>query len=168
MHDGDQGKTSSNLRTAFVGEAKAIVRNHLFSEIAEKEGYPQIGRLFRAVSEAEGVHARNVLRLLGEVRTTEDNLRFAFESEIRAKNEHYPRYIREAEEEGASTASLAFSRARDVEERHALLYRGALDSLVQEQEFEYFVCQICGYVAERSAPDTCPICMAKRDFFKRV
>lgn len=168
MHDGNTGKTPGNLRTTFVGEAKAIVRNQLFSEVAEEEGYRQIGRLFRAVSEAEAVHARNVLRLLGEIRTTEDNLRSAFESEIRAKNEHYPRFIREAEEEGASRESLTFSRARDVEERHASLYKGALDSLVKEEEFEYFVCQICGYVAERSAPDNCPICMAKKDFFKKV
>jgi len=161
-------KTSTNLRTAFVGEAKAIVRNRLFSEIASEEGYVQIGRLFRAVCEAETVHARNMLQLLGEIKSTTENLQFSFESEIRAKNDHYPLLIREAEEEGEAKASLAFSRARDVEERHASLYKGALSSLIQEEEFDYYVCEICGYVAERVAPDFCPVCMAKKEFFRKV
>jgi len=162
------GKTFANLRAAFTGEAKAIARNRLFSEIAVEDGYLQIGRLFRAVSEAEGVHAKNALRLLGEARTTEENLKQAFENEIRAKGEHYPLFIKEAEEEGEPKASQAFSHARDVEERHGLLYKSALNSLMQEEEFDYYVCQVCGYVAERAAPDHCPICMARREFFKKV
>jgi len=161
-------KTDENLKAIYVGESKAIVRNRLFSEVAESEGYEQIARLFRAVAEAECVHAKNALVMLGQIKSTEDNLRFAFESENRAKNEHYPAFIREAEAENRTKASLVFSRARDVEERHGQLYRSALDSMVKEETVDYFVCQVCGYVAEGSAPDACPICMAKRDHFKQV
>lgn len=163
-----KGKTSNNLRTAYAGESKAIVRNRLFAEIADKEGYTQIARLFRAVSEAEIVHAKNALDLLGEVKSTEENLQFAFESENRAKNDHYLAFIREAEEEGETKSSLTLSRARDVEERHAYLYKGALDSLIKEELYDYYVCQVCGYVAEREAPDSCPICMATKDFFEKA
>ncbi len=161
-------KTESNLQKAYVGESKASVRNRLFAEIADKEGYEQIARLFRAVSEAESVHAKNALTLLGDLKSTEENLRSAFESENQAKNEHYPAFIKEAEGEGDSKASLIFSRARDVEERHAYLYKGALDSLIKEDQYEYYVCQICGYVAEREIPDSCPVCMAKKEFFTKV
>lgn len=161
-------KTVENLRTTYAGESKAIVRNRLFSEIADSEGYPQIGRLFRAVAEAECVHARNALAMLGEMRGTEENLRYAFESEIRAKNTYYPEFIREAEAEDDRKASLMFSRARDVEERHGQLYRSALDSLVREDLIVYHVCRVCGYVAENTAPDSCPICMATREHFKEV
>ncbi len=161
-------KAARNLHDAYGGEAKAVVRNRLFAEIADEEGYEQIGKLFRAVAEAESVHAKNALRLLGEIRGTEENLRHAFEQEMAAKNEHYPRLIREAEEEGARAASLAFSRARDVEEGHAQLYKGALDYLVKEEVVDYHVCQVCGFVAERDAPEQCPICQAPRSAFLRV
>ena len=161
-------KTAQNLKTAYAAESKALVRNRLFSEIADEEGYAQIGKLFRAVAEAESVHAKNALRLMGQIKTTEENLKVAFENEISAKNDHYPGFIREAEAEEKSGAALIFSRARDVEERHAQLYKGALDYLVKEEVVDYHVCGVCGFVAEKVAPDECPICQAPRDAFKRV
>jgi rubrerythrin len=160
--------TLKNLRVAYAAEAKALVRNRLFAEIADSEGYGQIGSLFRAVAEAESVHAKNALRLLGEMKSTEENLRLAFESEMSAKNDYYPGFIREAEAEGKSNATLVFSRARDVEERHAQLYKGALDYLIKEEVVDYYVCGICGYVAEKDPPNECPICQASKDAFKRV
>ena len=63
-------KTSKNLKVAYAEESKALVRNRLFAEIADEEGYEQIGKLFRAVAEAESVHAKNALRLMGEMKTT--------------------------------------------------------------------------------------------------
>ncbi len=161
-------KTVDNLKTTYAGESKAIVRNRLFADIADTEGYAQIGRLFRAVAEAECVHAKNALEMLGDMKGTEENLRLAFENEIRAKNEYYPEFIRDAESEENNKASLMFSRARDVEERHGQLYRSALDSMVKEELMVYHICQVCGYVAENTAPDSCPICMATREHFKEV
>ena len=161
-------KTTENLKVAFAAESKALVRNRLFAEIAEKEGYEQIGRLFRAVAEAESVHAKNALRMLGEMQTTEKNLKTAFESETAAKNEYYPGFIKQAEAEEKSNVALIFSRARDVEERHAQLYKGALDYLVKEEIVDYHVCTVCGFVAERDAPDPCPICQATKEAFKKV
>jgi rubrerythrin len=161
-------RTLENLKATYVGESKAIVRNRLFAEIADSEGYEQIARLFRAVAEAESVHAKNALEILGEMKKTEENLRFAFENEIRAKSEYYPKFIREAEADGNSKASLVFSRARDVEERHGQLYRRALDSMISEERIVYHVCSVCGYVAETEPPDHCPICMARREHFKKI
>jgi rubrerythrin len=106
--------------------------------------------------------------MMGEMRSTEENLQTAFESEMAAKNDYYPGFIREAEAEEKSNVALIFSRARDVEERHAQLYKGALDYLVKEEVVGYHVCGICGYVAEKDAPDECPICQAGKDAFKLV
>lgn len=161
-------KTTQNLKAAYSGESKALVRNRLFAEIADSEGYEQIGKLFRAVAEAESVHAKNALRMLGEMKTTEENLKVAFENEMSAKNDHYPGFIKQAEAEEKSNVALIFSRARDVEERHAQLYKGALDYLVNEQVVDYYVCGVCGYVAEKDPPDECPICQAAKDAFKKV
>lgn len=163
-------KTRNNVYTAFVGEAKAYHRLLAFAHKADEEGFDQIAKLFRAVAAAEGVHVERHLRLMGEamVRGTEENLQFSFESESTVNQVYYPQFIREAEEEDEPAAALTFSQARDVEEGHAALYKQALSALLRDETHDYHVCQVCGYVAEREAPDQCPICNAKRDRFRLV
>ena len=141
-----------------------------FARKADEEGFDQIAKLFRAVAAAEGVHVERHLRLMGEamVHGTEENLQFSFESESTVNQVYYPQFIREAEEEGESAAALTFSQARDVEEGHAALYKRALSALLRDETHDYHVCQVCGYIAEREAPDQCPICNAKRYKFRLV
>lgn len=163
-------KTHNNLYTAFVGEAKAHHRLLAFARKADEEGYPQVAKLFRAVAAAEGVHVERHLRLLGEavVQSTEENLRSSFERETTVNEVYYPQFIREAEEEGERAAVLTFSQARDVEEGHAAIYKHALSAMLRDETHDYYVCQVCGYIAEREPPDRCPICGAKREQFRLV
>jgi rubrerythrin len=163
-------KTRSNLYEAFVGEAKAHHRLLAFARKADDEGYSQIARLFRAVAAAEGVHAERHLRLLGEavVQSTEENLQSSFERETTVNQVYYPQFIRQAEEEGERAAALTFSQARDVEEGHAALYKHALSVMLRDETHDFYVCHVCGYVAEREAPDQCPVCGAKREQFRLV
>lgn len=161
-------KTQANLKIAFRGEAEAHLRNVGYAEKAEQEGWTEIARLFRAVADAERVHCLNALRLMKVIKDTETNLKNAFESEIRAKNEYYPPMIKEADEEGEKAALLIFSRARDVETRHAAIYKNALDKVMKDEAVSYKVCQVCGYIAEGEAPDTCPVCNAKKEAFRDV
>lgn len=163
-------KTQRNLYEAFVGEAKAHRRLLAYARKADEEGYPDIARLFRAVAYAEGIHADKALRLLGEVvvKDTESNLQASFERESFASQNAYPRFIQEAEEEGDRRAALAFSQARDVEEMHARLYKGAIGCMLREEPCTYYVCEVCGYVAEGKPEDDCPVCGAKPDKFVRI
>jgi rubrerythrin len=163
-------RTRNNVYTAFVGEAKAYHRLLAFARKADEEGFDQIAKLFRAVAAAEGVHAERHLKLMGEamVQSTEENLQSSFERETTVNEVYYPRFIREAEEEDEPAAALTFSQARDVEEGHAALYKRALNALLRDETHDYYVCQVCGYIAEREAPDQCPICNAKRDRFRLV
>ena len=164
------GKTRENVYQAFVGEAKAYHRLMAFARRAEEEDFLQVAKLFRAVAAAEGVHAERHLRLLGEavVRSTEENLRTSFERETTVNEVYYPRFIAEAEQEGERAAALTFSQARDVEEGHAALYKRALSAMLRDETHDYYVCQVCGYIAEREAPDACPICGASRAQFRLV
>jgi rubrerythrin len=163
-------KTLKNLYTAFVGEAKAYHRLQAFARKADEEDYPQIAKLFRAIAAAEGVHVERHLRLLGEavVKSTDDNLQSSFDRETTVNEVYYPEFIREAEMEGEKAAAITFSQARDVEEGHAKLYKHALSAMLRDEMQDYFVCSVCGYVAEWEAPDECPICSAKREKFLRV
>jgi rubrerythrin len=163
-------KTRHNLYEAFVGEAKAHIRLLAFARRAETQGYPQIGKLFRAIAAAEEVHAASHLRVMGEnvVRSTEENLAFSFEREKTINEVTYPQLIQEAEEEGERAAALSFTYARDVEEGHAALYKKAMDHLLQDQSSDYYVCGICGYTSDGSLPDKCPVCGAGSEAFTRI
>jgi len=163
------GKTEKNLAYAFAAESKASVRNAVFARKAEMEGYPMIACLFRAVSNAEAVHARKYLLLMrGKIGSTEENLETAFQNEIKANVEEYPKLIKDAAGEGNKGVLRAFSQSRDVESRHAELYKKALNNMVSDRKTEYFVCQVCGYISEDEAPDKCPICGAIKEKFKQV
>ncbi|HEA65477.1 MAG TPA: rubrerythrin family protein [Desulfobacterales bacterium] len=162
-------KTEKNLAFAFAAESKAAARNSVFAIKAKRDGYPQFSHLFKAVAEAESVHARRYLRLMrGKIGTTEENLESAFKSEIKAYLEEYPRLIKEASEEGMDVPKKAFSESRDVENRHAELYKSAINDLLSDRISAYYVCQICGYISEAKAPEKCPVCGAIKEKFKEI
>lgn len=156
------------MHTAFVEEAKAYQRLLMFSKKAEEEGLPQIAHLFRAVATAEGVHSRRHFALLESVNDTQANLEQAFHSETAVNGVHYPKMLREAEEDREEAAALVFSQARDVEALHANLYRKALNNLIAQRSTDYFVCEVCGHIVEREPPDQCPTCGAPMLKFTRI
>ena len=160
-------KTLQNLKVGFVAESQAHLRNLAFAIKAEQEGYRQIAKLFRAVTEAEAVHAFNHLRLLGAVSATQENLQSAFEREKLA-SDSYPRFVKEAHEDGNEHVARIFGYSRDVERGHAGLYENALQHMLAGVDTEYYVCSVCGYVADGELPDQCPICGAPGEKFKRV
>jgi rubrerythrin len=160
-------KTLKNLKTGFVAESQAHLRNLAFAMKAEQEDYAQVARLFRAIAEAEAVHAFNPFHLLGAVSGTQENLESAFERENLASNV-YPQFIREANEENNTSVATTFSYSRDVERGHAKLYKKALAHMMAEEETEYYVCRVCGYVSDNILPDVCPICGAPQEKFRKV
>jgi len=160
-------KTLKNLKAGFVAESQAHLRNLAFAMKAEQDGYSEVARLFRAVAEAEAVHAFNHFRLLGAVLDTQENLESAFERENLASST-YPQFIREANEEGNTSVATVLSYSRDVEKGHAKLYKKALGHMMAEEETEYYVCQVCGHVSDGILPDECPICGAPKEKFRKV
>lgn len=159
-------KTLRNLKAGFIAESQAHLRNLAFAMKAEQDDYRQVARLFRAVAEAEAVHAFNHLRLLGAVVSTQENLETAFERENLASST-YPQFIKEANEESNTHVVTIFNYSRDVERGHAKLYEKALEHMLGDVDTEYYVCGICGYVSDGILPDQCPICGAPREKFRR-
>ena len=85
-----------NLLQAFAGESQANRKYLAFAKQAEKEGYSQVARLFRAAAEAETVHAIAHLRALGDIGTTAENLTAAIAGETFEFTEMYPPMIQKA------------------------------------------------------------------------
>lgn len=161
--------TQDNLKEAFAGESQANRKYLAFADKADQEGYKQVAKLFRAAADAETVHAKNHLRVMGGVGRTDDNLRSAISGETSEFKDMYPEFIRQAKMEKVSDAViLSFDIANQVEKIHAGLYKNALDDLGRNRETDYHVCQICGNTVEGEAPDRCPVCNAPKEMFRKV
>ena len=164
-------KTGENLQAAFAGESQAN-RRYLFSaEKADAEGNQQIARLFRATAEAETVHARNHLKVTGEIKSTGENLKAAVGGESYEFTEMYPEFIAQAKTDNNTAAERSFDLANKVEKIHHGLFQEALQGLESGKVPEanpYFVCQVCGNTVEGEALERCPICGAPRNQFNRV
>ena len=163
-------KTRANVYKAFIGEAKAYFRLLAYADQADEEDLPQIALLFRAIAEAERVHATRQLGLVKDVivKDTDTNLERSFQRERSVSENTYPEFIKDAEDEGEQAAALAFSHARDAESYHAKLYERAIMNVIKEVVKAYHVCQVCGYVTDKRAPKKCPVCGAPREQFKTV
>ena len=154
-------KTDKNLATAFAGESQANRKYLFFAEKADKEGQPQIARLFRAAAEAETVHAHNHLNAMEGIGTTKDNIMAAAIGEHYEFTRMYPPFIEDAGEEGNKKAKRSFELANDVEQVHHKLFEAAQKALNEgkkQKEEPFYVCQVCGNTITGNVPDVCPIC----------
>ncbi len=161
-------KSEKNLRDAFAGESQANRKYLAFAKMAEKEGHNQVAKLFRAAAEAETIHAHNHLKQLDGIKSTKENLEEAISGESYEFQEMYPRMIKEAEAEGNKGALRSFFIANEVEMVHAELYKKALANLGNNEDNDYFICEVCGNTVEGEAPDECPVCKAKKKAFRKV
>ena len=163
-------RTENNVYTAFIGEAKAYFRLLAYAQKAEEEDVPQIALLFRAIAEAEKVHATRHLNLLRDivVKDTDTNLEKSFQREKSISENEYPDFLKEAEEDGETAAALVFSHARDAESFHAKLYERAIYHVIKNEVKAYHICQVCGYVTDIKIPSKCPVCGAPKEKFKTI
>jgi rubrerythrin len=156
------------IALSFAEESKAAVRNDAFALKAEQGGHPEIARLFRAMANADSVHARRFLYLMrGKIGTTEENLREAFENERKAKEEHYPPMVQAAKNESKATKK-AFMQSMHTDGEHSELCSRFMKGGSTSGNSVYYVCQICGHIHLNEIPENCPICHAVPGRFKRV
>lgn len=164
-------KTINNLKDAFAGESQANRRYLAFAKKAEEEGLESVAKLFRAAAYAETVHALNHLKIIGEVKTTAENLETAVSGETFEFDKMYPEFIAVADAEENAKAVWSFRVANQVEKIHAGLFSKAVEDLKSGKEstdVDYYVCEVCGNTVEGEAPDRCPICMAPKKRFTKV
>jgi rubrerythrin len=152
--------TVENLRTAFAGESQANRKYIAFAAKAEKEGYPQIAKLFRAAAEAETLHALSHLQAMGGVGSTLDNLKEAVAGETYEYREMYPPMAEQAEAEGHRGKNM-LKWANAVEKVHADLYQQALAAMQAGKDLpavDIYICPVCGHLEIGAPPERCPVC----------
>ena len=163
--------TKDNLQEAFAGESQANRKYLAFAKKAEKDGYPQVAKLFRAAAEAETIHAHAHFDVLDGVKGTVENLEVAIEGEGFEFQQMYPKFLEEAQQEGNKKAERSFKFALAVEEVHHGLYEKALEAVKAGKDLELkdiWVCPVCGNTVEGEAPDKCPVCNVPGEKFFKV
>lgn len=160
--------TEQNLRDAFAGESQAHMKYLLYSDVAEKEGFPNVARLFKAIAYAELVHARNYLKEFGGINDSVANLQDGIDGENFEIEEMYPAYkaVAELQEEKGAVRSTHY--ALEAEKIHAQMYTDAKKVVMEKSDIEIgtiHICDICGYTVDGEIPEKCPICSAKKDRF---
>ncbi|MDR0827210.1 MAG: rubrerythrin family protein [Desulfovibrio sp.] len=160
-------KTQENLMAAFAGESQANRKYLAYAKQADKDGLPQVAKLFRAVAEAETIHAHTHLRNAGKIGSTLDNLQDAKAGEVYEFGKMYPEMLKDAEAEGEKNSARYFGFAGAVEEVHSKLYQKAIDAKGKLDNVDYYLCETCGYTHEGPI-DKCPICGASANAFYKV
>ncbi len=164
------GATESDLKEAFAGESQANRKYLAFARQAEKEGYGQIAKLFRAAAEAETIHALAHFGNMGGVGTTLQNLEAAVAGETYEFTQMYPPMVDQAKAEGhRAKAMLAF--AASAEQVHARLFTQALEALRAGKDLskmDVYLCPACGDVEFGEPPERCPICGAPASKYQKV
>ncbi len=164
-------KTEENLKAAFAGESQANRKYLAFSEKADKEGFSQVAKTFRAAAAAETVHAHNHLRVLGGIKSTKENIQEAIEGEHYEFTHMYPEFLEDAKKESNKDAERTFNYANEVEKVHHKLYEAALEAVESGNDLEkkdIYICPVCGYTHEGDPPDKCPVCGAMKKVFKKI
>ena len=158
--------TTENLQDAFAGESQANRKYLAFAKKAERDGYPQVAKLFRAAAEAETVHAHAHLRVMGGIKSTTENLEEAIEGEGFEFQKMYPEFLATAQEEGMRPAEFSFKNALAVEEIHHSLYTEALKAVksgADMPETPIYVCPVCGNTVMSQPRRKCSICNTSGD-----
>ena len=162
--------TQENLAVAFAGESQANRKYLAFAQAAEKEGFAQIARLFRAAADAETIHAHAHLRNMGGVGTTLENLKAAVAGETYEYTEMYPPMVDQAKAEGHRARTM-LGFANEAEKVHARLFGEALAALQAGKDLskmDVYLCPVCGDVEFGEPPEKCPICGAPASKYVKV
>ena len=152
--------TQANLEAAFAGESQAHMKYKVFAEKAEEEGYPEIARLFKAISYAEEVHATNHLKQLQGVGSTAENLGAAIGGENYENTEMYPAFNAVAKLQEEKGAMLSIHYALEAEKIHEVMYDEAKKLVESGQDREaapVWICPVCCFTVIGEPPEKCPV-----------
>jgi rubrerythrin len=161
--------TKENLSAALAGESQANIKYLAYAARAEREGKPNIARLFGAIAYAEQVHAINHLKELGGIGNTVENLEAAIGGETFEVEEMYAAYLAAADLQQERGAKRSMTYAIEAEKIHAEMYADAKEAAEAGNDIEIgevYICPVCGFTHIGEPPANCPVCNVKAERFK--
>ncbi len=165
-------KTKENLQAAFAGESQARNKYTFFAQVARKEGYHYIAKIFEETADNERRHAKDHLKMLDGIGDTAANLKEAMGGEDYEVESMYPEFAKEAEEEGENQAAILFKQIAKIESHHRARYKKLLEmveagTVYKREESIKWKCSVCGYVHEGTEPPPkCPACKHPKEHYE--
>lgn len=176
-------QTYQNLLKAIAGESMARNKYTYYAEIAIKEGFVWIAKVFEETADNERAHAQEELEKINEkvemtntydihpLGNTLTNLRNAAAGEKYEFGTMYPGFEKVAHEEREEDVATLFKEISEVEEKHAERYDILADRLEKGKLFKSdteieWKCLNCGYIHKgTSAPEKCPLCQKPQGYY---
>lgn len=176
-----ENQTILNLARSFAGESQARTRYTVYAQVARKEGYEWIARVFEETAENEAVHAEEFLEHLQklgglapnidlaagypfELGSTAENLQYAAHGEWEEHESAYPAFAEMARREGCDDAARLWMNIARIEGVHHNAFKSLHEQLVsgtltEKENPITWRCLNCGYTYEGiRACDPCPVC----------
>lgn len=181
MEQNLRNETALNLARSFAGESQARTRYTVYAQVARKEGYEWIARVFEETAANEAVHAEEFLEHLQklgfcapnidlaagypfQLGTTAENLQFAANGELEEHDTAYPGFAEVARREGYNDTARLWMQIARIEGVHHNTFRQLHEQLVsgtltEKETPVLWRCLNCGYTYEGiRACDPCPVC----------
>ncbi len=128
MMNDNQSVTLKNLESAFAGESMAHMKYLHFAKIARAEGHPEAAQVFEDTAAQEIKHALSHAELIypAQIVDTAKALGLAIEGETYEYTEMYPGFRKAAEQEGNLAAKRELDEQIRESKEHAELFRATL------------------------------------------
>jgi len=167
-------KTEANLKAAFAGESQAHTKYQYYASKAEKDGYHQIGALFRETALNEKEHAKIWFKFLHnkDIPETKVNLKDAANGEHYEWTDMYAGFAKTAREEGFKDIAALFEEVGKIEKEHEERYIKLLENIegglvFSRDKNEIWQCANCGHIEiGKKAPELCPVCKHPKSYFQ--
>jgi rubrerythrin len=176
-----------HLETAFEEETKNTANCRAYAARADEEEFHGIASLFRAIARAEQIHAANHARVLRpmsgraavqiplpQVEGSLENLRTALADQRFEVDYLYPTFLTAAVPLIDSTAIRTFHWALEADKSHVRLLWELIPRVGADKTgwayapHDFYVCALCGYVAQDPESENCPSCNYLWERFETV
>ena len=160
------------IQKALLNEALARCKYELYAEIAHAEGLHYFGKILEETANNELSHVREIMGVLGLLKTTKENLSSAIESETLESQSIYPDLQEAALVENKLDTARLFQQIGKIEARHLERFQRLEDLLesgsVYKRDIEItWKCRTCGYIHIGKEPPTkCPGCQSSRECYE--
>lgn len=153
-------------------EAFASCRYKLYAEEARKEGLYYYAKVLDETARNELSHVRELMRMMGMIDSTAENLKVAITNESKESTDIYPRLREEAIVDGDLETARLFQQIAKVEARHRERFEALYNLLIEGKAFLRdteirWKCKNCGYIhIGTEPPGKCPACQSVREYFE--
>ena len=142
------------------------------SIVPRYQKYLYIAKIFEETALNEVQHAKDEFKLLKGIGDTKENLKSAIEGEHYENSDMYPKFAKEAEEEGNHETAKLFLEIAEVEKHHEARYKKLLEMVESGTVYKRdkpirWKCSKCGYIHEGTTPpEVCPSCRHPKEFYE--